>query len=159
MSDIHCHVHANPLRVVVLLCPLQYCIEYSRQYLYFKSRMSGSKSDSSGDVARTASKELLHSQVALVVKNLPASAGDIRDVWVIFLSSWVRKISWRGAWQPTSVATLACRIPTDKGAWWATVHGVTKSQTLLKRFNMHCTSQGTFRSDQSLSRVRLFATP
>ena len=24
---------------------------------------------------------------------------------------------------------LAWRIPTDRGAWWATVHGVTKSQT------------------------------
>ena len=24
------------------------------------------------------------------------------------------------------------RIPTDRGAWWATVHGVTKSQTRLK---------------------------
>ena len=34
----------------MLLCPLQYSIEYSRQYLYFKSRMSGSKSKSSGDV-------------------------------------------------------------------------------------------------------------
>ena len=26
---------------------------------------------------------------------------------------------------------LAWRIPMDKGAWWATVHGVTKSQTQL----------------------------
>ena len=25
--------------------------------------------------------------------------------------------------------------PMDKGAWWATVHGVTKSQTRLKRLN------------------------
>ena len=26
---------------------------------------------------------------------------------------------------------LAWRIPMDRGAWWATVHGVAKSQTLL----------------------------
>ena len=26
---------------------------------------------------------------------------------------------------------LAWRIPMDKGAWWATVHGVAKSQTQL----------------------------
>ena len=26
---------------------------------------------------------------------------------------------------------LAWRIPMDRGAWWATVHGVTKSQTQL----------------------------
>ena len=25
----------------------------------------------------------------------------------------------------------------DRGAWWATVHGVTKSQTGLKRLSMH----------------------
>ena len=29
-------------------------------------------------------------------------------------------------------STLAWRIPMDRGAWWATVHGVTKSQTQLK---------------------------
>ena len=27
--------------------------------------------------------------------------------------------------------------PMDRGAWWATVHGVTKSRTQLKRLNMH----------------------
>ena len=37
------------------------------------------------------------SQVALVVKNPPASAGDSRDVF----DPWVRKIPWRRAWQPT----------------------------------------------------------
>ena len=36
------------------------------------------------------------SQVMLVVKNLPANAGDLRD-------SWVRKIPWRRAQQPTPV--------------------------------------------------------
>ena len=32
---------------------------------------------------------------------------------------------------------LAWRIPTDRGAWRATIHGVTKSQTQLKRLSMH----------------------
>ena len=27
--------------------------------------------------------------------------------------------------------------PVDRGAWWAAVHGVTKSQTQLKRLSMH----------------------
>ena len=27
--------------------------------------------------------------------------------------------------------------PTDRGAWWATVHGVAKSWTQLKRLSMH----------------------
>ena len=29
----------------------------------------------------------------------------------------------------THSSILAWRIPTDKGAWWATVHGVAKSLT------------------------------
>ena len=27
--------------------------------------------------------------------------------------------------------------PMDRGAWWATAHGVTKSQIQLKRLSMH----------------------
>ena len=38
------------------------------------------------------------SQVALVVKNLPAKAGDAGDGG---FDSWVRKISWRRKWQLT----------------------------------------------------------
>jgi len=37
--------------------------------------------------------------VALVVKNLPANAGDMRCGF----DPRVRKISWRRAWQPTPV--------------------------------------------------------
>ena len=46
-----------------------------------------------------------HTHTALVVKNLPANTGDIRDRkhkrhgFV----PWVRKITWRRAWQPTPV--------------------------------------------------------
>ena len=39
------------------------------------------------------------SQVALVVKNLPASAGDVRLVF----NPWIRKIPWRRAGQPAPV--------------------------------------------------------
>ena len=50
-------------------------------------------------------REYIHkrgiSQVALVVKNLPAYSGDIRDV--CGFDTWVRKIPWRRAWQPTPV--------------------------------------------------------
>ena len=41
------------------------------------------------------------SQGALVVKNLPANAGDTRDV--DGFDPWVRKIPWKRAWQPTLV--------------------------------------------------------
>ena len=39
------------------------------------------------------------SQDALVVKNLPANAGDMRCRF----GSWLRKILWRRKWQPTPV--------------------------------------------------------
>ena len=61
------------------------------------------------------------SQVALVVKNLPAKAGDI-ETRVLFL----------GREDPLEegMATHSClENPMDRGAWWATVHGVAKSQT------------------------------
>ena len=38
----------------------------------------------------------------------------------------------------THSSILAWRILMDKGAWWATIHGVTKSQTQLS--NLHLTS-------------------
>ena len=40
------------------------------------------------------------SQVALVVKNLPVNAEDIRDSG---FDPWVGKIPWRRLWQPTPV--------------------------------------------------------
>ena len=39
--------------------------------------------------------------------------------------SWVRKIPWRRKWQPTPIFLPG--KPMDRGAWWATVHGVAKS--------------------------------
>ena len=36
----------------------------------------------------------------------------------------------------THFSILAWRIPRTRGAWWATVHELTKSQTQLKRLSM-----------------------
>jgi len=64
------------------------------------------------------------SQVALVVKNLPANAGDKRD-------SLGREIPWRGEHNnPLQYSCLENLM--DRGAWRATVHRVAKSQTGLK---------------------------
>ena len=41
------------------------------------------------------------SQVALVVKTPLANAGDVRDAGSV--QSWVGKIPWRRAWQPSPV--------------------------------------------------------
>ena len=44
---------------------------------------------------------------------------------------WVGKIPWRRAWNPLQ---YSCREnPMARGAWWAAVHGVTKSWTWLKQ--------------------------
>ena len=67
-------------------------------------------------------------QVALVVKNLPANAGDLRGPG---FDPWVGKILEEGRAAHSSI--LAWRIPMDRGAWWTTVHGVTKNLTRLKQ--------------------------
>ena len=58
-----------------------------------------------------------------MVKNLPA----MRETWVQSLG---RKDPLEEG-MATHSNILAWRIPMDRGAWWATVHGVTKSQTQL----------------------------
>ena len=64
------------------------------------------------------------SQVALVVKKLPANAGDIRDMGS---DPWVGKIPRRRAWQSTSVFLPETLV--DGGAWGATVHKFAQSDT------------------------------
>ena len=64
--------------------------------------------------------------MALVVKNLPASAGGIRHTG---------SSPGGGRGNPSSI--LAWRIPKDRGAWQATVHTVTQSQTQLKGLSTH----------------------
>ena len=66
----------------------------------------------------------LHSQVALVVKNLPASVGDIRDVGLIPGSG---RSPGKGHGNPFQYSCL--ENPMDRGA---TVHRVAQSQTQLK---------------------------
>ena len=71
--------------------------------------------------------------MALVVKNLPANARDIGDKSCSF-SHWVRKIPWRKAWPPTQCSCLEYFM--DRGAYWATVHRIEKSQPQLKRLSV-----------------------
>ena len=71
------------------------------------------------------------SHVALVVKNLPANAGDIRDAGSI--PGWRRSLGGRHA---THSSILAWRIHMDRGAWQATAHGVAKSWTRLRDFHL-----------------------
>ena len=66
------------------------------------------------------------SQVALVVKNLPANAGDTRDASSIPGSG---RSPGGGHGDPLQSSCL--ENPMDRGAWWAIVHWVAKSWTRL----------------------------
>ena len=64
------------------------------------------------------------SQMALLVKNLPANAGDIRDAGLIPGSGRSRG---GGHGNPLQYSWLG--NPMDKGACWATVHSVAELNT------------------------------
>ena len=64
------------------------------------------------------------SQVFLVGKNLPAYAGDARNM--VLVLGWGRSPRV-GNGNPLQYSCL--RNPMDRGDWWSTVHRVTKSST------------------------------
>ena len=61
------------------------------------------------------------SQVLLVVKNPPANAGDVGDVCSI---SGLGRSPGKGNGNPLQCSCLGS--PMDRGAWRATVHGVSR---------------------------------
>ena len=63
------------------------------------------------------------SLVAQMVKNPP-----------VMQETWVQSLGWEdplGEGMATHSSILAWKIPMDRGAWWATVHGVKKSWTQM----------------------------
>ena len=65
------------------------------------------------------------SQVVLVVKNPPASAGDMRDS--------IQSLGWEDPLEKgraTHSSILVLENPMDRRAWWATVHRVAESDTI-----------------------------
>ena len=64
------------------------------------------------------------SQVTQMVKNLPAVQ-----------ETWVRALGWGDPLEEGMAAhssMLAWRTPLDRGAWWATVHGVSETDVFKK---------------------------
>ena len=59
-----------------------------------------------------------------MVKNLPASAGDIRDLGSVSGSG---RSPGGGLGNPPQYSCV--ENPMDRGAWWATVHRVTETDT------------------------------
>ena len=68
----------------------------------------------------------LASLVAQMVKNPPAEQ-----------ETWILPLGWGDPLEEdmtTHSSILARRISMDRGAWWATVHGIAKSQTWLSNY-------------------------
>ena len=70
--------------------------------------------------------------MALVVKNLPANEGDVRDEGSV---PGLGRSPGGGHGSPLQYSCL--ETPMDRRAWWATVHRVAKSWAQLKRLSMH----------------------
>ena len=71
-----------------------------------------------------------------MVKNLPANAGDIRDVGLI---PGLGRSPRGGRGNPLQYSCL--ENPRDGGAWWAAIYGVTQSWTRLKRLSSSSSSK------------------
>ena len=70
--------------------------------------------------------------MALMVKNIPANAGDIRDVVLIL---GLGRFPERGH---DNLLQYSClENPMDRGTWQAIIHRITKSQTQLKQLGRH----------------------
>ena len=67
-----------------------------------------------------------------MVKNLPAHLVEVRDVCLIPGSG---RSPGGGHSYPLQYSCL--ENPVDRGAWWATVHRVTKSWTQLQQLSTH----------------------
>ena len=61
--------------------------------------------------------------MALLVKNLPVNAGDIRDTGLL---PGLGRSPGEGNGNPLQYSCLEESM--DRGAWWATVHGVSRTQ-------------------------------
>ena len=77
--------------------------------------------------SRTRLSDFAFTMVALMVKNPPATAGDIKEASSIPGS---RRSPGEGHGNPLQCSCL--ENPMNRGAWWAIVHRVTKSWTRLK---------------------------
>ena len=62
--------------------------------------------------------------MAQKIKNLPANAGDLGSI------PGLGRSPGGGHGNPLQYSCL--ENPMDRGTWWATVHGVTKSRTQLR---------------------------
>ena len=70
--------------------------------------------------------------MVLVVKNLPANAGDVRD------SGWIPGSGRSSGDRYGNLLQCSClKNPMDRGAWQSMVYRVKKSWTRLKQLSTH----------------------
>ena len=93
-------------------------------YITKKEKRTGAWGQKHLDVDRTVGRA---SQEELMIKNLPTSAGDVRDT-----GSTPGLGRSLGGGHGNSLQYSCLENPMDRGTWWATVHRVAKSQTWLK---------------------------
>ena len=96
------------------------------------SSVHGEKGESVNGLLTIANNTALYIWVALVVKNLPASAGDVREAGSV--PGWGRS---PGGGNGNPLLYSCLENPMDRKAWWAAVHTVTTSWTQLKRPSTH----------------------
>ena len=83
--------------------------------------------------------------VVQTVKNLPAVQ-----------ETRFQSLGWEDTLEEgmaTHSSILTWRIPMDRGAWWATVHGVTKSQTQLSNTAQHGVSIYTGNTSERIKQL------
>ena len=90
------------------------------------------------------------SQEVVVVKNLPADGGDVRDMGSTLGSE---RSPGEGHGNPLQYSCLENSM--DRGAWWATVNRVVQSQTRLRCLSTH-TSLLAFNSQSLDQNLRLY---
>ena len=80
--------------------------------------------------------------------------------------TWIRSLGWEDPLEEgiaTYSSILAWRIPMDRGAWWATVHGVAKSQTRFRdeaqRTHCQCRGRGFDPWSWKVPQVRVATKP
>ena len=78
------------------------------------------------------------SQVVLVVKNLPAYAGDIRDLEMLEAQGSIPG-SGRSPGKGNGNLLQCSHVENhmNRGAWWAVAHRVIKSWTQMKLLSTH----------------------
>ena len=73
-----------------------------------------------------------------MVKNPPANEGDVRDTGSI---PALGRSPGEGHGNPLKYSCL--ENPFDRGAWWASVHGLTRRWTQLKQVSMQAKDNGS----------------